>query len=1337
MKTSWIVKLAVATVVIGIAARTYSATVTTQTTTPTTGANDISQLVSSTSDTLNIGGTGITFSGENDAKTYVSSDRMNQGQTFTTGAQPAGYLLTAIWVRNVGYTTYLDNGTFASFASGQSISIRIIEPSKANTGGFRLHSEGAKMAAGSEFSGGGTWNGSGRWIKISLDTPVALAPNTQYGFDLTSPAANFELAGMEADQYGSGAGYTTTVREGLNTGTVHAGDRTFIAALTAEVNSSPLVLSNQYQTVSSLDAANVDLYGRSELHVTAGGYPLAGCLIDMHSVDSWVFLRNVKPSNASLLLSQFRVNGAAAVNNSNVKVVQYGVGSVIIPYPSGYQPMTVYDGENFSGPSANLSPGTQYTTVLGSKVSSFKLKRGYTATLANNANGTGNSVNYVAADDDLEIGALPAGLNDQVNFVRIYPWRWASKKGISGSIGSQLDIQWWYDWGTLLNSTPDKEWVPIRSARWYPDLNQDWVARGACQLLGYNEPDHADQANIAVGDAIWSWPDLLWTGLRVGSPAPADDGRPWLTNFMSQADAANLRVDFVAVHYYWGFNPSNPTGAANQMYDFLKWVYDRTKRPIWITEWNNGANWTGNDPTYAQQAASISAMMDMLDNTPWVERYAPYNWVTDVRRLEWNDTFPTDAGVAYRNKKSPIGYMQIIPKSRQRTASYYFEDNLNDSSGAGNNGVAVERPAYDTGKHGKAMVFDGARTYAVLPGDIVTSSNFTFAAWVYWDGGADWQRIFDFGFDTDQYLFLTPKAGGGNLRFGVRNGGSEQSIQTAAVLASGSWQHVTVTMSGTSAKIYVNGAEQASGTISVPALSGTKYNYLGKSQWPDALFDGRLDEVHIFNSVLSQPQISALMNTTPPTVGTNLVNGGTLTQGVPYSGTVAGTATDPDAGGITYSKQYGPAWLNVASNGALTGTPGYGVNSDQFFTIKATDADGAPQYFVLKIVAPPVDYGSGPIAYWDFNDPSLGAVEGAAVPDSDSYTVWRAGALDRSGRGNALTTWDYAWAGFKWSTNSQQKNFSIKSQDIYPAAFTWSAQSLPAGIDVETFNGVAFTVEAIATVSGSGSFRTVVGRDARNLSTGDAARAALYLGLDNANHARFQYSDINGKTVDLYSTTTYAANDFVFRHFAGVSDGSTVSLYVDGTLVAQATNQNMAGLGSGSTSSIGNYHAGGWSVGRGLYNGGHGDRWYGYIDAVAISGIALAPGSFVTETFGKSGYELYALAHGIPNAIFGGDDDGDRTPNGMEYYIGSSLTNPASPSKMLWWSNGHQSVRHPFNTSATGVTGSVEWTSSLVNAVWTNAGVTYFTNTALGEIEADLGTATTNNQLYVRLKVSQ
>ena len=165
---------------------------------------------------------------------------------------------------------------------------------------------------------------------------------------------------------------------------------------------------------------------------------------------------------------------------------------------------------------------------------------------------------------------------------------------------------------------------------------------------------------MGVDDAINAWPGLLATGLRLGSPATSDGGQGWLYKFLDKADATGLRVDFVAVHYYRAIaDPNDAKGAASQFYQYLKAVHDRVKRPLWITEWNNGANWThAKKPDSNQQRAAIAAMIKMLDETPFVERYAPYNWVDDTRQLVRKDGSLTLAGEAYRDKKSPLAYTQ-------------------------------------------------------------------------------------------------------------------------------------------------------------------------------------------------------------------------------------------------------------------------------------------------------------------------------------------------------------------------------------------------------------------------------------------------------------------------------------------------------------------------------------------------------------------------------------------------------------------------------------------------------------------------------------------------------
>jgi autotransporter-associated beta strand protein len=731
-----------------------------------------------------------------------------------------------------------------------------------------------------------------------------------------------------------------------------------------------MVFEGGTHTYPGLTNITVVLTGRCELRLTQAVQPLVGCTIRLDSPDAYLVFTSLRPSAVGPgMLSQIRVGGAAAVVNTNCRVVAYGDGAVVVPHGAAFRPLEVFQGPHFTGISTSF---TFYVRPAGvalgpflAGIESFRLKRGYAVTLAEREDGTGYSRNYVAADGDVEMGVLPAALSRNVRFLYVVPWRWTSKKGIAGDIEAGLNVGWKYNWNLNQNSTSDVEYVPIKQNRWWPSLAQDWRSRGSVHLLGYNEPDRPDQANLSVADALAAWPELLATGLRVGSPAPSDGGRSsWLYPFLQQADAAGLRVDFVAVHYYWCWNPADPSGAANQFYNFLKSTYDQVKRPLWITEWNNGANWTScADPTYAQQRACIAAMIQMLEETPWVERYALYNWVEDVRRVKWDDGSLTEAGVAYRDQPSRIGYLQMAPDPGTRgIGQYSFDDHVQDESGHGNHGVTTGSPVFTNGVRGRALVFDGIQTRVTLPPGIARANGFSFAAWVYWRGGGNWQRIFDFGNSTTHYMFLTPRSAAGTLRFGLRNGDSEQRVETTSALPTNRWVHVAVTLSTTSAQVYLNGVRVASNSTSItPAAFQPRYNFLGRSQWPaDPHFSGFLDEVLITDYVLTPDQIARLLTNQPPRFSHRVIDLGTVAAGEPFQASLAGLAWDPDAGdSLTgFRKAAGPSWVQVGLDGRLTGTPGVADAGTNYVTVRVSDSAGMNDYAVALVRVQAV-YGSG------------------------------------------------------------------------------------------------------------------------------------------------------------------------------------------------------------------------------------------------------------------------------------------------------------------------------------------------------------------------------------------
>jgi hypothetical protein len=421
----------------------------------------------------------------------------------------------------------------------------------------------------------------------------------------------------------------------------------------------------QKKSVETLTNQVVPVPAATELHVTGAGDPIKGSTFVFKAADGWLFLEKIAPSRvASEFITRMWVNGEKALLDGNVRVVRHGSGTVVIPQAPDFAAMTIFEGKSATGAATPLVCHEAYDDTsfpaLSKPTGSFILKRGYTATLARNPDGTGAGRNYVAQDHDLLVNSLPGGLEEGVRFIRVFPWRWTTKKGICGGIWQDISASWFYDWNIGASSTLDREYVAIRQNRSWPSLKQDWKKKGINHLLGYNEPDRPDQANMTVAEAIRGWPELLATGLRVGAPAVSDGGLNWLYEFMEKADAAGLRVDFVPVHYYRATpDPGDAKAAASQFYQFLKGVHDRVKRPLWITEWNNGANWTkASDPNSKEQEAAIREMVRMLDETPFVERYAPYNWVEDVRQLVRKDKSLTPAGQFYEEHDAPLAFTQ-------------------------------------------------------------------------------------------------------------------------------------------------------------------------------------------------------------------------------------------------------------------------------------------------------------------------------------------------------------------------------------------------------------------------------------------------------------------------------------------------------------------------------------------------------------------------------------------------------------------------------------------------------------------------------------------------------
>lgn len=389
-----------------------------------------------------------------------------------------------------------------------------------------------------------------------------------------------------------------------------------------------------------------------------------------------VILKNIRPSKALSYLGYININGEPAENDKNCQVRMYAEGAIIFPYSKDIKPLTVYSEQNFGGESVNdfgLENTSGYmntltTSKLNNRIRSFKLKRGYMVTFANNPSGRGYSRCFIAADEDLEFAELPVVLDEHISSYRIFKWNDAQKKGLANDTGTEstqaLNVSWCYSFGPGEDKGIDCECVPHK-------IEVNWP--GNCGTLTYsphlktnNEPGNpADHGTESVASVLATWEDLMATGKRLCSPSSHDGSLNWLREFMDSIDARGWRCDILDMHCYW------PEWNLNN--DLEGW-YNDYKRPIWVSEFVWGASWNNNgifatDRTYSieNQKKNLDVMSKVLTNWnsyPYIERYAYWNSEADCSKI-YKDGGLSLLGEFYADMNTGLAYnknYEFVPK---------------------------------------------------------------------------------------------------------------------------------------------------------------------------------------------------------------------------------------------------------------------------------------------------------------------------------------------------------------------------------------------------------------------------------------------------------------------------------------------------------------------------------------------------------------------------------------------------------------------------------------------------------------------------------------------------
>jgi hypothetical protein len=956
-------------------------------------------------DAANIGGSGVNADGgtnngtANDGFTYIASGR---GQTFTTGGAVNGYDVAAITVRMAGYTNNMATGTNRTVWNlGPENGPLIIQIGRVNGTAWTSLTRQLFTAGGLGNPGSGTSaNGPGTYITFHLPFTTHLEPNTTYGFEISVGNGSdneFEWLGINSDVYGSGTAYS---RSGTSV-TPLTGDRVFQIDMTT-LTSPPAPFVHPGTLHTPVDLARMAAKVAANAQPWKTGYDvLAG---SPYAQTSW----NPAPVD-------YIVRGGTGQNYTRSQQDGQAIYELALRWQ--IRSNTAYADR------AALIANAWADTLLGvTGTTDASLAAGICGYLFAIGGDLLSTYPGWAAADKQAFKDMMMRVFYPANFDFLWRhhdtfWReggnthyrlnWDTFNMASlAAIGVLCDNRAVYEQALdFFKFGPGNG--RIERAAWY--VHPNGMAQGeeagrdqGHNLTGWNAMAYLCQIGWNQGDDLYTYDKsrvlraLEYNakynlGFDVPSVPHRNTDLDYTEGGVSSAGRGNFIPTYEQIYNHYvnvlgvaapyskqvadAMRPEprpNPSIHPSQVDWFGLGTLTFTRDPIGTSAPPGGlrGNWSKNAMTLNWWGSAYATNYNVKRANV---TGGPYTIIGTAGAL---DTFFTDAAVTNGGEYfyvvsalTPTGETADSAELRVKqelVTRYTFENTLEDVVGTRDGaarGGSTGLPGFAAGPGstgGQAVSLDGVDDYVQLPVGSGNYQDITIGAWVYWNGGGSWQRVFDFGSEIEKYMFLTPRSGSGTLRFQLTStrGNSGTVTLDGPAMSTATWSHVAVTLNGDTATLYVNGVPvDAEVADLVDPLFGQPFCYLGRSMWnADPYFNGRIDDFRIYNYALSGADVYNLWGQSanqPPKFSNDPLTKPAVIEGTAYTQTLAGNATDANGGTLTYSKVTGPAWLSVAANGALSGVPSNAHVGVNLFVVRVTDPLGATDDANLYITVHP------------------------------------------------------------------------------------------------------------------------------------------------------------------------------------------------------------------------------------------------------------------------------------------------------------------------------------------------------------------------------------------------
>jgi len=213
------------------------------------------------------------------------------------------------------------------------------------------------------------------------------------------------------------------------------------------------------------------------------------------------------------------------------------------------------------------------------------------------------------------------------------------------------------------------------------------------------------------------------------------------------------------------------------------------------------------------------------------------------------------------------GQLLITATSSDLKGNWKFDENSGttaaDASGYNNTGTLSSGAMWATGQSGAATNLDGVDDYVQVgaQSSLVLTNAGTLSAWIYPTGAGSHATVGGIIINKEGEYELA-RFPDGTIQWAFANPNPGWNwINTGSVAPLNQWMHVAVTYDGGTVKTYINGAltHTYSGSGAIGDVDNSQNDFrIGGRQSTSHNFQGRIDEVRVYNRALSASEITTL-----------------------------------------------------------------------------------------------------------------------------------------------------------------------------------------------------------------------------------------------------------------------------------------------------------------------------------------------------------------------------------------------------------------------------------------------------------------------------------------------